>query len=67
MVYKDILKKYKNIDEYKFIPMGWSMGGMMALYFAQVYSSQCIHLILLDSVLFTPNNMKKYMDVIYKN
>ena len=47
--------------------MGWSMGGMMALYFAQLYSSQCIHVILLDSVLFTPNNMKKYMDVIYKN
>jgi len=67
MVYSDILNKYKNIDEYKFIPMGWSMGGMMALYFAQVYSSQCIHVILLDSVLFTPNNMKKYMDVIYKS
>jgi hypothetical protein len=71
MVYSDILKtvklQYKNIDEYKFIPIGWSMGGMMALYFAQVYLSQCIHVILLDSVLFTPNNMKKYIDVIYKS
>jgi hypothetical protein len=71
MVYSDILKtaklQYKNIDEYKFIPIGWSMGGLMALYFAQVYSQQCIHVILLDSVLFTPNNMKKYIDVIYKS
>ena len=47
--------------------MGWSMGCIMALYFAQVYSQQFILHILLDSVLFTPNNMKKYMDVIYKS
>jgi len=58
MVYDDIKSKYKNLDEYKFIPMCWSAGGMLALYFAQVYSSQCAHVVLLDSALWTPNNMK---------
>jgi hypothetical protein len=57
MVYDDIQAKY-NIEEYKFIPIGWSAGCMLALYFAQVYSSQCIHVVLLDSTLWTPNNMK---------
>ena len=33
MIYNDICLKYKNIEEYKFIPIGWSMGGGMALYF----------------------------------
>ena len=58
MVYRDIISKYKNIYEYKFIPIGWSLGCWLALYFAQVYSSQCSHVILLESSLFTPNNMK---------
>jgi len=58
MVYRDIIKTYKNIEEYKFIPIGWSLGCWLALYFAQVYSSQCSHVILLESSLFTPNNMK---------
>ena len=58
MVYRDIIKTYTNIDEYKFIPIGWSLGCWLALYFAQVYSSQCSHVILLESSLFTPNNMK---------
>ena len=58
MVYRDIIKTYKNIEEYKFIPIGWSLGCWLALYFAQVYSSQCSHVILLESALFTPNNMK---------
>jgi hypothetical protein len=57
MVYDDIQAKY-NIEEYKFIPIGWSAGCMLALYFAQLYSEQCIHVILLDSTLWTPNNMK---------
>ena len=57
MVYDDIQAKY-NIEEYKFIPIGWSAGCMLALYFAQVYLEQCIHVILLDSTLWTPNNMK---------
>ena len=57
MVYDDIQAKY-NIEEYKFIPIGWSAGCMLALYFAQVYSAQCIHVVLLDSTLWTPNNMK---------
>ena len=57
MVYDDIQAKY-NIEEYKFIPIGWSAGCMLALYFSQVYSAQCIHVVLLDSTLWTPNNMK---------
>jgi len=58
ILYNDILKKYKNIDEYKFIPIGFSAGCYFALYFAQIYSSKCAHVILLDSALWTPNNMK---------
>jgi len=68
MVYDDIQAKY-NIEEYKFIPIGWSAGCYLALYFAQLYSEQCIHVILLDSSLCTPNNiqirLKKADDVIY--
>ena len=48
----------KNIDEYKFIPIAHSAGGSFALYFAQLYASQCAHVILLDPDLHTPNNMK---------
>jgi hypothetical protein len=62
IVYDDILLRYKNIDEYKLIPIGWSLGCWLALYFAQVYSSKCSHVILLESSLFTPNNMKIRLD-----
>ena len=58
MVYDDIHTKYKNIDEYKFIPIGWSSGCYLAAYFAQVYSTECAHVVLLDSALWTPDNMK---------
>jgi len=67
MIYSDIKTKYKNIDEYKFIPIGWSAGGYLALYFAQLYSTQCAHVILLDSALWTPNNMKQILKGVYKN
>ena len=63
MVYDDIQAKY-NIEEYKFIPIGWSAGCMLALYFSQVYSAQCIHVILLDSALWTPNNMKIRLKIV---
>lgn len=63
MVYDDIRSKY-NIEEYKFIPIGWSAGCLFALYFTQLYSSKCIHLILLDSALWTPNNMKLRLQTI---
>jgi len=66
MVYDDIQSKY-NIEEYKFIPIGWSAGCMFALYFAQVYLEQCIHVILLDSALWTPNNMKLRLQAINKS
>ena len=58
MVYDDIIKKYKNIDTYKIIPIGWSAGCFLALYFAQQYKSKCTHTILLDSATWTPKHMK---------
>ena len=67
MIYDDIKQKYKNINEYKFIPIGWSAGCLFALYFAQLYSSQCINVILLDSALWTPNNMKLRLQTINKS
>ena len=63
MIYNNICKKYKNIDEYKFIPIAHSAGGSFALYFAQLYASQCMHVILLDPDLHTPNNMKKRLQM----
>ena len=57
MVYADIQAKY-NIAEYKFIPIGFSAGCLFALYFAQLYSENCIHLIFLDSAVWTEYNMK---------
>ena len=67
MVYDDIKKKYKNIDDYKFIPISFSAGVVLALYFAQVYSSQCSHIVLLDPTGITKNNMKNLIDNIYKS
>jgi hypothetical protein len=64
MVYNDIKTKYKNIDDYKFIPIGFSAGGYLALYFAQIYQLHCINVILLDSALWTPNNMKIRLKVV---
>ena len=58
MIYDDIIKKYKNINNYKIIPIGWSAGCLMALYFAQKYKSKCSHVILLDQAVWTPENMK---------
>jgi hypothetical protein len=69
MVYDDIQSKY-NIEEYKFIPIGWSAGCMFALYFAQLYLKQCIHLIFLDSAVWTEYNMKLRLQQVresYKN
>ena len=66
MVYADIQAKY-NIEEYKFIPIGWSAGCLFALYFAQLYLENCIHLIFLDSALWTPNNMKLRLQTINKS
>ena len=62
MVYNDLLHKYKNINEYKLVPVGWSSGGFMALYFSQKYKTQCKSCILLDPALFTKNNMKLRLD-----
>ena len=64
MVYDNIKNKFKNINEYKFIPIGWSAGCLLALYFAQIYKSKCLHVILLDSAVWTPNNMKLRLEEI---
>ena len=63
MVYDYIRTKY-NIGEYKFIPIGWYDGCYYALYFAQLYSSHCIHVILLNSALWTLNDMEIRLNVV---
>ena len=55
--FNHLTNTYKNIEEYKFIPIGWSLGGAMALYFTQKYKQQCIHCIILDPIYITPANM----------
>jgi hypothetical protein len=67
LVYDDICKKYKNLNDYKIIPIGWSAGCFFALYFAQLYSKQCLHVILLDPALYTPKNMKLRLQDIDKS
>ena len=62
MVYNDIKKKYEDFDDYKIIPVGWSIGGLMALYFAQKYKSKCVHVILLDPTPYTPKNVKQILE-----
>jgi len=57
-VFNDITKKYKNVNDYKFVPVGFSAGGFMALFFSQKYYSQCSNVILLDPALYTQKNMK---------
>ena len=57
MIYDDICLKYKNIKEYKFIPIGWSLGAALSLYFTQKYSQQCIHCIILDPIYITKKDM----------
>ena len=65
MVYDDIKTKYKNINEYKFIPIGWSIGSGLALLFSQKYKSQCIHCILLDPIYITPKNVPSQIIPLY--
>lgn len=66
IVLSDIKKKY-NLKKYKLIPIGWSACCYLALYFAQLYSKLCKCVILLDSALFTPNNMKFILKMLYDN
>ena len=66
MVLSDIKKRY-NLKKYKLIPIGWSTGCYLALYFAQLYSKLCKCVILLDSALFTHNNMKFRLKMLYDN
>ena len=49
IVYDNIKKKYKNIDHYQFIPIGYGYECFLALYFSQIYKSKCMHVILLNS------------------
>lgn len=59
MVYDDIAKRYgTRLAEYALVPIGWSAGAFLALYFAQKYHSKCAHVVLLDPAVWTPTNMK---------
>ena len=62
IVYNDIMKKYKNIDDYILIPIGFSLGGYMALYFSQCYKHLCKHVIMLDTSGFIPYNVKQKLE-----
>ena len=62
MVYGNLKKKYKTLDTYKIIPIGWSLGGFYAQYFSQKYKYNCSHSILLDSAVFTPKNIKQRLN-----
>ena len=59
MIFNDLQNKYINLENYKLIPVGWSAGCYLALYFAQLYSKLCKLVILLDSSLWTSKNIKK--------
>jgi pimeloyl-ACP methyl ester carboxylesterase len=52
------------IYNYKIILIGWGAGCLLALYFAQIYKSKCLHVILLDSAVWTPKNMKLRLEEI---
>ena len=45
------------MKKYKFIPIGWSLGSGLALFFCQKYSQQCIHCIILDPIYITKKDM----------
>jgi len=64
MIYLDVKNKY-DLHKYKLIPVGWSAGCYLALYFAQLYSKLCECVILLDSALWTPNNIKFRLKLFY--
>ena len=58
MVYDNLKKKYKKLDTYKIIPIGFSIGGYMALYFCQKYNNKCLHCFLLDPSQITKENIQ---------
>lgn len=66
LVYNDLIQKYKNLDNYIIIPIGFSLGGYMALYFTQYYKNThhtlFKHVIMLDSNGFSPDNMKDKLE-----
>lgn len=58
ILYKDIKKKYDR-KIYKYIPLGYSAGGYLALYFSQKYNKDCHSVVLLDSLQIHPSFIKK--------
>jgi pimeloyl-ACP methyl ester carboxylesterase len=64
MIYRHLEKKYKHLETYSLIPIGWSAGCYLALYFAQLYKSHCLCTVLLDSALWTPDNMKARLHML---
>jgi hypothetical protein len=70
LVYHDLIQKYKNLDNYIIIPIGFSLGGYMGLYFVQHYKNihptLFKHVIMLDSSGFSPDNMKQKLEAYSK-
>jgi len=66
LIYKELNEKY-DLKKYNLIPVGWSAGCYLALYFSQIYSKLCNCVILLDSALWTPNNIKFRLKMLYND
>lgn len=72
-VFKDLREKYPGLENYNIIPIGWSSGAYLALYFSQVFEElmneasssnttkgperACKMTVLLDPALWTPDNI----------
>ena len=65
-IYSAIKKKY-DLTKYRLIPVGWSAGGLFALYFAQVYYANCSCIVLLDPVLWTKLNITRLLSRLKHN
>lgn len=66
MVFSNLKRKY-NLKKYNCVPIGWSAGAYLALYFAQVYFHLCKCVILLDPALMTPNNINFRLKMLHNN
>ncbi|MBX9806447.1 MAG: hypothetical protein K2X95_01480, partial [Flavobacteriaceae bacterium] len=51
-----LLLQLSEYSDHQYIPIGFSFGGLMALYFAQIYSFYCLKVYLFDPATFIPSN-----------
>ncbi len=65
-VYNKIIEKYGNIN-YKFIIIGHSYGGGLALLFSKLYKNECILCCCIDNPPYELNFFKKYNYEINNN